>query len=157
MDDKDDDKKRVLTPPSEWAEGMKPKSSSEAEEIDESTDWLEDDDLRSHLNLNARVMRSLLLVRSLQQGEEPSAGEELSADLAPTAEATESERSSTSDADAILTDHSEAEAEKEAVRSCPGQLLSLGSLSRGVWADCGSTLRTLQKRRLLNLKTRLDR
>ena len=44
MDDKDDDKKRVLTPPSEWAEGMKPKSSSEAEEIDESTDWLEDDD-----------------------------------------------------------------------------------------------------------------
>tara|TARA_B100000900_G_scaffold128953_1_gene109027 strand:+ start:284 stop:1549 length:1266 start_codon:yes stop_codon:yes gene_type:complete len=45
MDDNDDDKKRVLTPPAEWSEGMKPKSSDDYEDgIDESTDWLEDDD-----------------------------------------------------------------------------------------------------------------
>ena len=45
MDDNDDDKKRVLTPPADWSEGMKPKSSDNYEDdIDESTDWLEDDD-----------------------------------------------------------------------------------------------------------------
>ncbi|MED5540117.1 MAG: SPOR domain-containing protein [Pseudomonadota bacterium] len=45
MDDNDDDKKRVLTPPADWSEGMKPKSSDDYEDdIDESTDWLEDDD-----------------------------------------------------------------------------------------------------------------
>ena len=45
MDDDNDDKKRVLTPPAEWSEGMKPKSSDDYEDgIDESTDWLEDDD-----------------------------------------------------------------------------------------------------------------
>ena len=43
MDDNDDDKKRVLTPPADWSEGMKPKSSDDYEDdIDESTDWLED-------------------------------------------------------------------------------------------------------------------
>ena len=45
MDDNDDDKKRVLTPPADWSEGMKPTSSDDYEDdIDESTDWLEDDD-----------------------------------------------------------------------------------------------------------------
>ena len=45
MDDNDDDKKRVLTPPADWSEGMKPKSSDDYEDgVDESTDWLEDDD-----------------------------------------------------------------------------------------------------------------
>ena len=45
MDDNDDDKKRVLTPPADWSEGMKPKSSDNYEDdIDESTDWVEDDD-----------------------------------------------------------------------------------------------------------------
>lgn len=45
MDDKEDDKKRVLTPPADWSEGLKPKASSDYEDdIDESTDWLEDDD-----------------------------------------------------------------------------------------------------------------
>ena len=44
-EDNDDDKKRVLTPPADWLEGMKPKSSDDLEDdIDESTDWLEDDD-----------------------------------------------------------------------------------------------------------------
>ena len=41
----DNDKKRVLTPPADWSEGMKPKSSDVYEDdIDESTDWLEEDD-----------------------------------------------------------------------------------------------------------------
>ena len=45
MDDNEDDKKRVLTPPADWSEGLKPKSSDNYDdEIDESTDWLEDDD-----------------------------------------------------------------------------------------------------------------
>ena len=45
MDDDNNDKKRVLTPPADWSEGMKPKSSDDFEDdIDESTDWLEDDD-----------------------------------------------------------------------------------------------------------------
>ena len=44
-EDNDDDKKRVLTPPADWSEGIKPKSSDDLEDdIDESTDWLEDDD-----------------------------------------------------------------------------------------------------------------
>ncbi len=45
MDDNEDDKKRVLTPPADWSEGLKPKSSKDYEDdVDESTDWLEDDD-----------------------------------------------------------------------------------------------------------------
>ena len=45
MDDNEDDKKRVLTPPADWSEGLKPKSSDDYEEdIDEGTDWLEEDD-----------------------------------------------------------------------------------------------------------------
>ena len=45
MDDDNNDKKRVLTPPADWSEGMKPKSSDDFEDdIDESADWLEDGD-----------------------------------------------------------------------------------------------------------------
>ena len=45
MDDNEDDKKRVLTPPADWSEGLKPTSSDDYEDdIDESTDWLEDDE-----------------------------------------------------------------------------------------------------------------
>jgi cell division protein FtsB len=45
MDDNEDDKKRVLTPPADWSEGLKPKSSDDyKEDIDEGTDWLEEDD-----------------------------------------------------------------------------------------------------------------
>lgn len=45
MDDNDDDKKRVLTPPADWSEGVKPKSSYDHEDdINESADWREDDD-----------------------------------------------------------------------------------------------------------------
>ena len=45
MDDKEEDKKRVLTPPAEWSEGFKPASAEPSDDdVDESTDWLEDDD-----------------------------------------------------------------------------------------------------------------
>ena len=44
MDENEDDKKRVLTPPDDWLERLKPKSSDESEDdIDERLDWLEDD------------------------------------------------------------------------------------------------------------------
>ena len=135
MDDKDDDKKRVLTPPSEWADGMKPKSSSEAEEIDESTDWLEDDDFE----VPPESERS--------SDTEPSADEELSAGEEPTeAEATEAEQSSTSDADAILTDHGEAQAEKRSGSKLPwavaiGGFVVAGGMG-GLWLDAQETAKT---------------
>jgi hypothetical protein len=48
MDEQDDDKKRVLTPPSEWAEGMKPSESPQlVDDFDEDTDWLDEDDFTS--------------------------------------------------------------------------------------------------------------
>ena len=143
MDDKDDDKKRVLTPPSEWAEGMKPKSSSEAEEIDESTDWLEDDDFEVPPESERSGDVEPSAGEEPSADEEPSAGEELSADLAPTAEATESERSSTSDADAILTDHSEAEAEKRSGSKLPWAVAIAGFVVAGgmggLWLDAQDT------------------
>ena len=101
MDEKDDDKKRVLTPPSEWADGMKPQSSSEAEEIDESTDWLEDDDFEVPPKSDH------------SKGAEPPAARGPSVDNEASAtEATEPEQSASSDADAILTDHGQANTEK---------------------------------------------
>ena len=48
MDDQDDDKKRVLTPPSEWADGMKPSEPPQlVDDFDEDTDWLDEDDFAS--------------------------------------------------------------------------------------------------------------
>ena len=48
MDDNEDEKKRVLTPPTDWSEGLKPKSSDDYEDdTDESTDWLNDDDFNA--------------------------------------------------------------------------------------------------------------
>jgi hypothetical protein len=102
MDEKDNDKKRVLTPPSEWADGLKPKSSTQSgedAEIDESTDWLEDDDFE------------------VPPSSEPSANVEPSANEEPsTQEASggatgrSADVHSASSADAILTDHGEAQA-----------------------------------------------
>lgn len=132
MDDKDDDKKRVLTPPSEWADGMKPKSSSEAEEIDESTDWLEDDDFE----VPPESERSSDAEPSA--GQEPAAGEEPLAGEAP-----ESEPSSTSDADAILTDHGEAQAEKPNSSKLPWAVAIAGFVIAGgmggLWLDAQET------------------
>ena len=102
MDEKDDDKKRVLTPPSEWADGLKPKSStqsSEDAEIDESTDWLEDDDFEvpPSSESSANEEPSATGEPSAQEGTEGATGR--SADV-----------NSASSAGAILTDHGEAPA-----------------------------------------------
>ena len=102
MDEKDDDKKRVLTPPSEWADGLKPKSSTQSgedTEIDESTDWLEDDDFEvpPSSESSANVEPSAAEEPSAQEGTEGATGR--SADV-----------HSASSADAILTDHGEAQA-----------------------------------------------
>ena len=48
MDDNEDEKKRVLTPPTDWSEGLTPKSSDDHEDdTDESSDWLKDDDFEA--------------------------------------------------------------------------------------------------------------
>ena len=142
MDDKDDDKKRVLTPPSEWADGMKLKSSAESEEIDESTDWLEDDDFE----VPPESERS--------SGEEPSASKEPSADpssdkgatINDEASATEPEQSIRSDADAILTDHSEAQAHKPSGSKLPWAVAIAGFVVAGgmggLWLDAQETAKT---------------
>ena len=108
MGEKDDDKKRVLTPPSEWADGLKPKPSTQSgedAEIDESTDWLEDDDFEVPPSSESSA------------NVEPSTDEEPSANEGPSAqEGTEgatgrsADVHSASSADAILTDHGEAQA-----------------------------------------------
>jgi hypothetical protein len=102
MDEKDDDKKRILTPPSEWADGLKPKSSTQSgedTEIDESTDWLEDDDFEVPPSSKPST------------NEEPSANEEPSTQEASGgATGRSSDVHSASSADAILTDHGEAQA-----------------------------------------------
>ena len=46
MDEKDDDKKRVLTPPSEWADGLKLRTTSEALDDPENAEWPEDNDFQ---------------------------------------------------------------------------------------------------------------
>ena len=122
MDDKDDDKKRVLTPPSEWADGMKPKSPSEAEKIDENKDWLEDDELE-------------VSPESEDSGHaEPSAGDEASATVAP-----EPGQSFSSDADAVLTDHDEAQAGKASGSKLPWVVAIAGFVVAGgigeLWFD----------------------
>ena len=51
MDDNEDEKKRVLTPPTDWSEGLKPKSSDDYEDdADESNDWLNDDNFNAPPN-----------------------------------------------------------------------------------------------------------
>ena len=151
MDDKDDDKKRVLTPPSEWADGMKPKSPSETEEIDESTDWLEDDDFE----VPPAAERSSDGEPSAD--EEPSAGGEPSADSSANKEASldndvsaseapKPDESVRSDADAILTDHGEAQAEKSGGSKLPWAVAIAGFVvaggMSGLWLDAQETAKT---------------
>ena len=108
MDEKDDDKKRILTPPSEWADGLKPKSSTQSgedTEIDESTDWLEDDDFEVPPSSEASANEALSV------DDEPSANEGPSAQEASGgATGRSADVHSASRADAILTDHGEAQA-----------------------------------------------
>lgn len=46
MDEKDDDKKRVLTPPSEWADGLKLRTTSEALDDPENAEWPEENNFQ---------------------------------------------------------------------------------------------------------------
>lgn len=135
MDDKDDDKKRVLTPPSEWADGMKPRSPSETEEIDESTDWLEDDDFE----VPPAAERS--------SDGEPSANKGASTDNDVSAsEAPKPDESARSDADAILTDHGEAQVEKSSGSKLPWAVAVAGFVvaggMSGLWLDAQETAKT---------------
>lgn len=133
MDDKDDDKKRVLTPPSEWAEGMKPTASSKGEEIDESTDWLEDDDFE----VPPASERSTEEATSAP--EEPSATKEPSADEVPPPV-----QPAPSNADALLTDHGEAQAGKTARGSKLPWVVAIAGFvvaggMGGLWLDTQET------------------
>ena len=47
MDDKDDDKKRVLTPPADWADGLKPKTASNTRSEDENAEWQGNEDFQA--------------------------------------------------------------------------------------------------------------
>lgn len=144
MDDKDDDKKRVLTPPSEWADGMKPKSPSEAEEIDESTDWLEDDDFEVPPESERSGDAEPSAGEEPSASEEPSAGEQPSAgDEAAATETPEPGQSASSNADAILTDHGEAQAEKARGSKLPWVVAIAGFIVAGgmggLWLDAQET------------------
>jgi len=47
MDDKDDDKKRVLTPPADWADGLKPKTASNTRSEEENAEWQGNEDFQA--------------------------------------------------------------------------------------------------------------
>jgi hypothetical protein len=118
MDDKEDDKKRVLTPPADWSEGLKSKASSDYEDdIDESTDWLEDDDF-----------------------EVPPASE-TTAEPA-TLETADNEAPSASEA--LLTDHSKTESQPSSGNTKVASAIAVIGLITavgmgGLWVDTRST------------------
>ena len=141
MDDNDDDKKRVLTPPADWSEGMKPKSSDDLEDdIDESTDWLEDDDF-----------------------EVPPASEMVSdSDYVTADDGADDEdyADDVSDSAAILTDHTATAKSASGSAKMPWALAVIGFVAAaamtGLWldtqssssaeiADLKDTIRSLQR------------
>lgn len=145
MDDKDEDKKRVLTPPSEWAEGMIPTASSEGAEIDEDTDWLEDDDFE----VPPESERSR--EGDPSEGEDPLKNKEASADNGTSASKEPSVKDSPteeapaiSDADALLNDHSEVRSEQTHGRSKSPWVVAIAGFVvaggiGGLWLDAQQT------------------
>ena len=140
-EDNDDDKKRVLTPPADWSEGMKPKSSDDLEDdIDESTDWLEDDDF-----------------------EVPPASEMVSdSDYVTADDGADDEdyADDVSDSAAILTDHTATAKSASGSAKMPWALAVIGFVAAaamtGLWldtqssssaeiADLKDTIRSLQR------------
>jgi len=133
MDDQDDDKKRVLTPPSEWADGMKPSEPPQlVDDFDEDTDWLDEDDFAS--------------------SDEDTADEDWEEDANGEEEAISDEDyddyeddDSPSEADALLADHREASRAPEKKRmpivpwSVAGVLLLALAGVTGKWLDDRST------------------
>ena len=118
MDDKEDDKKRVLTPPADWSEGLKSKASSDYEDdIDESTDWLEDDDFE--------------LPPASETTAEPA-----------TLETADNEAPSASEA--LLTDHSKTESQPSSGNTKVAWAIAVIGLITavgmgGLWVDTRST------------------
>jgi hypothetical protein len=118
MDDKEDDKKRVLTPPADWSEGLKPKASSNNEDdIDESTDWLEDDDFEVPPASETTAEPAIL---ETADNEVPSASE------------------------ALLTDHSKTESQPSSGNTKVAWAIAVIGLITavgmgGLWVDTRST------------------
>ena len=155
MDDNDDDKKRVLTPPADWSEGMKPKSPDDYEDdIDESTDWLEDDDFEVP-----------------PTSEMDSDSDDVTADDGDDGEEGDDEDSAddVSDSAALLTDHTATAKSASGSAKLPWALAIIGFVATaamtGLWVDTQSsnsaeiaelkdTIRSLQ--RLENEKASQD-
>jgi hypothetical protein len=118
MDDKEDDKKRVLTPPADWSEGLKSKASSDYEDdIDESTDWLEDDDFEVPPASETTAEPAIL---ETADNEAPSASE------------------------ALLTDHSKTESQPSSGNTKVAWAIAVIGLITavgmgGLWVDTRST------------------
>ena len=129
MDDNDDDKKRVLTPPADWSEGMKPKSSDDYEDdIDESTDWLEDDDFEVP-----------------PTSEMDSDSDDVTADDGDDGEEDDDEDSAddVSDSAALLTDHTATAKSASGSAKMPWALAVIGFVATaamtGLWVDTQSS------------------
>ncbi len=146
MDENDDDKKRVLTPPADWSEGVKPKSSDNFEDdIDESTDWLEDDDFEVP-----------------PASEADSDSDDVTADDGDHSEEGDDEDSTddVSDSAALLTDHTATAKSASGSAKMPWALAVIGFVAAaamtGLWvdtqssnsaeiADLKNTIRSLQR------------
>ena len=145
MDDNEDDKKRVLTPPADWSEGLKPTSSDDYEDdIDESTDWLEDDDFEVP-----------------PAGESDSdSGDVTADDGADDEEDSEGYADDVGDSAALLTDHTATAKSTGGSAKMPWALAVIGFVAAaamaGLWldtqnsnsaeiADLKDTIRSLQR------------
>ena len=145
MDDNEDDKKRVLTPPADWSEGLKPTSSDDYEDdIDESTDWLEDDDFEVP-----------------PAGELDSDSDDVTADDgADDEDDNEGYTDDVSDSAALLTDHTATAKSTGGSAKMPWALAVIGFVAAaamtGLWldtqssssaeiADLKDTIRSLQR------------
>ena len=133
MDDQDDDKKRVLTPPSEWADGMKPSEPPQlVDDFDEDTDWLDEDDFASPNEDTADDDWN-----EEADGSEEAISDEDYDDY--------EDDDSPSEADALLADHREASRAPEKKRmpivpwSVAGVLLLALAGVTGKWLDDRST------------------
>ena len=145
MDDNEDDKKRVLTPPADWSEGLKPTSSDDYEDdIDESTDWLEDDDFEVP-----------------PASESDSDSDDVTADdWADDEDDNEGYADDVSDSAALLTDHTATAKSTGGSAKMPWALAVIGFVAAaamaGLWldtqnsnsaeiADLKDTIRSLQR------------
>lgn len=144
-EDNDDDKKRVLTPPADWSEGMKPKSSDDLEDdIDESTDWLEDDDFE--VPPASEMVSDSDYVTADDGADDEDDDEDYTDDV--------------SDSAAILTDHTATAKSASGSAKMPWALAVIGFVAAaamtGLWldtqssssaeiADLKDTIRSLQR------------